>query len=161
MTTNQNTLKSEIETRLEKLAYKRTIPFCYGCYQRAPSGRCELCFSDDLMRELAGDGVEYGVDWVIRSLLSSDLTPVDAEEAFEQSIADCYSETTKIGWLEYDTITAIKELDPVSWRCALSEWQCNEEDSGQIFSADGGSTYYWTHDVERYLDENESDEDCA
>jgi hypothetical protein len=153
--------KIELQKRLENLAYKKTTPFCYGCYIPAPLGKCSRCLSDDLMRELAGEGVEYGVDWVIRSLLQGDLTPVNAEEAFEQSMQDCYPETTKIGWLEYDTVSAIKELDPVSWRCALSEWECNEEDDGQIFSVDGGSTYYWTYEVEKYLDENESSEESA
>ncbi len=85
----------------------------------------------------------------------------NVEEAFERSIVDCYPETTKIGWLEYDTVTAIKELDPISWDCARSDWESNEESEGQIFSTDGGSTYYWTHEVETYLDENESEEDCA
>lgn len=155
------TEKTELLKRLEKLAYKRTTPFCYQCYAQAPSGRCVRCGSDDLMRELAGEGVEYGVQWVIGSLLRDELTPATVEEAFEQCMSDCYPETTKIGWLEYDTVTALKELDPISWACALSEWESSEEDDGQIFSVDGGTTYYWTHEVESYLDENLSDEDCA
>jgi hypothetical protein len=150
----------EIQKRLENLAYKKTTPFCSGCYVPALSGVCELCGSDDLQRNLAGE-VEWGVDWVIRSLLCGNLTPVNVDEAFEQSIQDCYPETTKIGWLEYDTVSALKELDPVSWRCAQSEWEIFEESEGNIFSFDGGCTYFWTHDVETYLDENESNEDCA
>jgi hypothetical protein len=157
MTTNT----TELQKRLEKLAYKKTIAFCYGCYVQAPLGKCARCGSDDLMRELADEGVEYGVDWVIRSLLSSELTSVNVEEAFEQSMVDCYPETTKIGWLEYDTVSTLKELDPVSWRCAQSDWESSEESDGQIVSFDGGVTYYWTQEVESYLDENESDEDCA
>ena len=106
MTKNQDASKSEIQIRLENLAYKRTIPFCYGCYRQAPSGRCELCHSDDLMRELAGDGVEYGVDWVIRALIRENVTPVNTTECFEESIRECYPETTMIGWMECDTVTA-------------------------------------------------------
>ncbi len=54
-------MKSEIQKNLEKLAFKRTKPFCYQCYKVAPTGRCTHCMSDDLMRELEGVGVEYGL----------------------------------------------------------------------------------------------------
>jgi hypothetical protein len=148
---------TELQKRLEKLAYKKTIAFCYGCYVQAPLGKCVRCGSDDLMRELAGEGVEYGVDWVIRSLLSGELTSVNVEEAFEQSMRECYPETTQVGWLEVDTVDVLKEMDPVSWRCARSDWESSKESDGQIISC----TYYRTDEVESYLDENESEEDCA
>jgi hypothetical protein len=118
------------------------------------------CGTDDLGRKSAGE-VDWHCNSIIEGLLRDNLTPVNVEEAFEQLMVDCYPETTKIGWLEYDTVTAIKELDPVSWRCALSDWESNEESEGQIFSLDGGCTYYWTHDIESYLDENESEEESA
>jgi hypothetical protein len=82
---NQGT--QDINARLEKLAFKKTVPFCYSCYRKAPTGRCERCGSDDLMRELSGDGVEWGVDWVIRSLLRDNLSAVNTEEAFEESVS--------------------------------------------------------------------------
>jgi hypothetical protein len=53
-------MKTEIQERLDKLAFKRSFPFCYGCSRRAPSGRCETCHSDDLMLEMEGVGCEYG-----------------------------------------------------------------------------------------------------
>ena len=31
-------LNSETQERLKKLAYKLTVPFCYSCYEEAPSG---------------------------------------------------------------------------------------------------------------------------
>jgi hypothetical protein len=154
--------EQELNQRLEKLAYRKSHPFCYHCYRRAPSGTCELCQSDDLMRELAGEGVEYGVEWIIKSLLRADLTPVKSEEAFEQSVSECYPETVKVGWLELDTVRVLKEMDPVSWDVARGEWESAEADNGQIVSFDNGSTYYWTHEVEAYLDEEESNtEDAA
>lgn len=104
-----NNLDASIQNRLRKLAYGRTIPFCYLCYSDAPSGRCQTCYSDDLMRHLPGDGVEYGVDWVIRSLIRDNLTEVDAEEAFQDSIRQCYDETVKIGWIECDTVEALSD----------------------------------------------------
>ena len=51
----------EIMARLEKLAFKKTTPFCVGCYCQAPTGRCTRCGSDDLARELAGEGMDYGL----------------------------------------------------------------------------------------------------
>ena len=161
--TTQQTSKSDIEQRFEKLAFRKSTPFCLGCYVDAPSGICPTCHSDDLGRKSAGEGdVDWHCNFIIEELLRDNLTPVNVEDAFEQSVRDCYPETTQIGWLEaYDTVSAIKELDPVSWRCACSEWESFEEGEGTIISFDGGSTYYWTHEVETYLDENESEDDCA
>lgn len=156
-----NTGTEEITARLERLAFKKTNAFCYSCFRTAPTGCCEVCGSDDLMRELPGEGVEYGVDWVIRSLLRENLTPVDTAEAFEQSVSDCYPETVKVGWLELDTVSVLKEMDPVSWEMAEGEWIDHELSDERLMTFDNGGTYYWTHEVEAYLDEAETDEDQA
>lgn len=71
---------------MTELAFERTTPFCYSCYQDCPSGHCKDCGSDDLMRHLEGVGVEYGTDWVIKSILEEELSKVDLEESFEQMI---------------------------------------------------------------------------
>lgn len=52
---------TEIQNNLEKIAYAKTIPFCYMCYIEAPTGRCTKCHSDDLMRLLPEYGCEYGL----------------------------------------------------------------------------------------------------
>ncbi len=91
---------------------------------------------------LSEAGCEYGAEHVIKHILETELTAVDLEEAFEQSIHGCYPETTKVAWCEFDTVTILKEQDPISWRCALSEYESNEESEGNIISFDGGSTYY-------------------
>jgi hypothetical protein len=148
--------QKDLIQRLEKLAYEKSTPFCYGCYCKAPTGRCVLCGSDDLMRELAGEGVEYDVDWIVQSLVRNNLTPVDAEEAFAESVSQCYPEDTKIGWLEVDTVTAIKSLDPVSWELAQSEWIDSEIQGGNFISFDEGSTCYHAFDLEQFLDQFES-----
>jgi hypothetical protein len=159
MTKNQDTSKSEIQVRLENLAYKRTIPFCYSCYCRALSGRCELCHSDDCMRELAGEGVDWGVSWVLPILLREALTPVNTTECFEESIRECYPETTMIGWMECDTVTAMKDLDPVSFEMAAGEWVDQEVSDDRLMTFDNGNSYYWTHDIEAYLDEQEGEQE--
>ena len=58
----------------------------------------------------------------------------------------------KIGWIEYDTATAIRELDPLSWKMAHSEYVDDEEQQGNLLTFDGGSTYYWRHDIERLIE---------
>lgn len=64
-------MKSEMMKKLEQVAFERTKPFCYGCYRQAPTGVCLSCGSDDLMRELPGVGVEYGLNWVIVHILDT------------------------------------------------------------------------------------------
>ena len=148
-------MKNEIQIKLEELAFKKTIPFCYGCYKDAPSGQCSLCGSDDLMRHLPGVGVEYGTEWVIKHLIEESLTPVDLDESFEECMRECYPETTTVGFLkDYDTVSAMKELDPIAWRCAQSEWESNEADEGTLMSFDNGSTYFRTSDVEGLIEES-------
>lgn len=147
-------MRNEIQENLEKLAYKRSRPFCYQCYEVAPKGTCSLCKSDDLMREVPGVGVEYGTEWIINHILETELTPVDLEDAFEESVRQCYPEETKIGWMTFDTVTLMKENDPISWQCALSEYESHEESEGNIISFDNGSKYYWSHEVEQLLEEN-------
>jgi hypothetical protein len=141
-------MKSEIQEKLEQLAYNRTTPFCYGCYVMAPKGVCPNCHSDDLMRHLDGVGVEWGTDWVIKHILSLELTPVDTDELFEESMRQCYHEETTVGWMTFDTVELMKSQDPVSWRIARDEYIDSLEKEGEIVSFDGGGSYYWVRELE-------------
>ncbi len=145
-------MNQEIKQKLETLALKRSIPFCYNCYSECPSGRCETCGSDDLMRLLPEVGCEYGTEWIIEQILEEELIPVNLEEAFEEFVRECYPETTKVAWAEFDNVKLLKEQDPISWRCALAEYESQEESDGQIISFDGGATYYRFDEVERLLE---------
>lgn len=146
---------TELTNRLEKVAFAKTIPFCYGCYKEAPTGRCNLCHSDDLMRLLPEFGCEYGVDWVIQHLLQAEVETPDLEETFEQSVSGCYSDEVKIGWINVDTCSAIKALDPVSWDMAKSEWMDMQVEEELLVTFDNGSNHYWTHDIESFLEKAE------
>ena len=147
---------NSLQTRLEKIAYKRTKPFCYSCYKEVTQSHCPTCGSDDFARLLPGEGMDWGVDWVIPTLLRDNLTPVDEDEAFEDFIRECYPETTKIGWLDaYDTVSAIRELDPISWQCEQGSWLDSEVSEEILVTFDNGSTHYTTSDVENFLDEAE------
>lgn len=148
-------MNSELKEKLTQLAFNRSIPFCYSCYHECPSGCCQTCGSDDLMRLLPEVGCEYGTEWVVRHILETELTPVDLEEAFEDSLRDCYPETTKVGWMEFDTVTLMKENDPIAWRCALAEFESNEESEGNFVSFDGASTYYTVQSIESFIEEEE------
>lgn len=52
---------NDFQEALAQIARIKSVPFCYGCYSKAPSGRCTTCGSDDLMLEYPGCGVEYGL----------------------------------------------------------------------------------------------------
>ena len=141
-------MRNEIQQQLQKLALKRSIPFCYGCYTETPTGTCITCGSVDLMRLLPEVWLDYGTSWIIEHILETELESVDLEDAFEESVRQCYPEETKVGWMTFDTVTLMKENDPVGWRCALSEYESNEESEGNIISFDGGSTYYGIQSLE-------------
>lgn len=146
---------SDIQSRLRALAFAKTKPFCYHCYTEAPTGRCARCHSDDLMRLLPGVGPEWGIDWVIRELIdSADLTPVDVEERLAETVRDVYGETVKVGWLTLDTVDVLKEHES-DWRMAVNEEECCLLNNDEAVTFDNGSTLYWTHDVESWLDDEE------
>jgi len=88
------------------------------------------------------NGCEYGLDWVINEILNEKLVPVNTEEAFEESVRSTLEkETVTIGWMSFDAVTIMKELDPISWKIAKSEYETIEESEGNIVSFDNGSTY--------------------
>jgi len=145
-------MNTEIQEQLQKLALKRSLPFCYNDYIECPDGRCPKCGSDDNMRLLPGVACEYGTDWIIKSILEAELTPVDLDEEFEEYIRQCYPENSQVGWMTLDTVSVMKDQDPVSWSCAQSEWESQEADEGIIISFDNGSTYYRRDDVERLIE---------
>lgn len=145
-------MNNEIQQQLHQLALKRSIPFCYGCYKEAPTGRCNSCGSDDLMRLVPEVGCEYGTDWIIRHILETELEAANLEEMFEDSVRQCYPEETKAGWMTFDTVTLMREQDPIGWRCALGDYESQEESEGNIVSVDGGATYYYSQELSLLLD---------
>jgi len=152
---------NEIKSKLEAIAYTISKPFCYCCYQEAPSGKCKSCHSDDLMRLLPAIGCEYGIDWIVEHLIEQNLDSVDTDETFEQMIEDCYEQTTKVGFMELSTIDVMKNQDPVYWNIAKNEYIDGLVDDEQLLTFDNGNTYYWIHDVEEYISENDTESEEA
>ena len=146
---------TEINTKLESIAYNKSLPFCYCCYKEAPTGICKTCHSDDLMRLLPDFGCEFGTDWVIKELIQENISEIDSEEQFEQMIDDCYGETVKVGFLELTTTTVMKDQDPIAWDIAKGEHMDGLIEDEQVLTFDNGANYYWTHDVENYIEEME------
>ena len=55
--------------------------------------------------------------------------------------------------MQVDTVQAMKDYDPVSWEIAQSEWLMNEESEGLVGTFDNGASYFFTSDIEQFLDE--------
>ncbi len=144
--------KETIQNQLTKLAFQESIPFCYSCYIKAPSGRCDNCGNDDCMRLMEEIGCEYGIDWVIEEILKEHLKPVNQQEAFEDMIEGCYPTETKVGWLELSTVDILKTMDEVAWDIAKDEYISSLEEDEEVMSFDNGSTYFWTSDIENLIE---------
>ncbi|MDG6220418.1 MAG: hypothetical protein QCI38_03095 [Candidatus Thermoplasmatota archaeon] len=141
----------ELYEKLEKIADKRTMPFCYLCYVDAPGGRCARCGTDDLMRHLSGVGVEYGYEWVIEHLIRQeveDISEEDQESLFMDFIDDCYNEETKIAFLTVNTAWAVKQLDPLAFEMALHEYfdvEAHVEVGSRLYSISAIES--WAEDI--------------
>ena len=148
-------MNSELKQKLQQVAIKHCRRFCLSCYVPAVNGRCPECHSDDLAYERESSGVNWSVDFVIEELLQENLTSVDLDSMFEESMRDCYSDSISIGFLKnIDVCDAIRSIDPVAWDIARSEFESFEESDERIVSFDGGGTYYSTYEVEEYVENN-------
>jgi hypothetical protein len=106
------------------------------------------------MRHLSGVGVEYGTEWVIEHLVKEHCEPIDEEELFEEMLDECYEEV-KLGNLSWYPSHVMKNLDPIAFRCGVSEYIDGLVSDGEYFEYDGG--YYDFVDIENMLDEIEAD----
>ena len=66
------------------------------------------------MRHLDSAGVEWGTDWVIKHIHQEELTSIDIDEAFEETVRQCYPETVTVGCITMDTIKFLKSQDQTS-----------------------------------------------
>jgi hypothetical protein len=147
-------MNTEILKQLNSIAINKSIPFCYSCYHEAPSGVCNHCGSDDLMRLLPGHGCEYGTEFIIEALLDDEVPSIDLEAEFEEFMRECYPEATQVAWMTLDTVSICKEMDPVSWDLAQSEWIDQQNSDGDIFTLNNGSTYFRVTDIETFIEKN-------
>ena len=140
-------LNDDLNDKLQALAFDVTDNFCYGCYKVVKGDHCPGCGSDDFMRHLDGVGVEYGTDWVIEHLIKEHCEAIDTEEQFEEMLNECY-EPVKVGCCEWDASYVMKELDPVAFRCGVSDYLADDDQFVEV-----GGEYYQVSDIENMIDE--------
>ena len=64
-------------------------------------------------------------------------------------IDECYPEEVKIGFIKVSTSNAIKELDPIAWRIAKSDYVSRLEEDASLLEF--GGYYYWFYEVEELI----------
>ena len=158
MRTNSN---QDIITSLQKIALHHSKSFCINCDIEVLGNRCPKCYSDDLARLLPGIGVDWNLDFVIEHIINENLSQIDIEKEFEESIRSCYPEQISACWMELDAVDVAKSMDPISWKLAQNEYIDFEESEGNIISFDNGNSYFWTHDVEEFIESEESNLECS
>ena len=143
-----------LKENLEEAAHNITDNFCYGCYRVADGDNCPTCGSDDFMRHLEGVGVEYGIEWVVDSLIETRLEPVDGEELFEELLDECYPEV-KVGCCTWSAGYLMKEMDPVAFRCGVSEELYSQAEDGCLYEHKGD--FYQITDIEELIEDLEQE----
>ena len=134
-------MSPKLEAAFEELAYERTDRFCYACYKVVEADYCPGCHTDDFMRHLDGIGVEYGISWVIEHLIEDEGEQVDEEEEFAQMLDDCH-EPIEVFGSEYDPSHIWKELDPIAFEMAASEYMDSQVQDGLLIELNGN---YYRH----------------
>lgn len=134
----------EIKEALTERAYEVSHPFCYSDYMRVAADkdgeyRCPKCGSDDLMRELEGVGVEWGTDWIVEHLVSTEGKEVDTEELYRELLDEIY-EPVKFGNLEYSPSHVLELVDQVAFSMGCDDNADNEVQDGRLIGLNGN--YY-------------------
>ncbi len=134
-------IADSIKSNLEEMAWNISRPFCYADYitvQSDKKGRafCPKCGSDDLMREVDGVGVEYGIEWVMKHLVETEGEPVDIEELYRDLLDECY-QPVKFGELEYSPSQVLESVDPLAFRMGASEYADSEIEDGRLIESSG------------------------
>jgi hypothetical protein len=141
------TITDDLQEKLAPLAFDVTDNFCYSCYKVVEGDKCPTCGSDDFMRHLEGVGVEYGTDWVIEHLIRQECETVDAETEFEELLDEIY-EPVRMGEFEWAPSYVLKELDPVAFRCGVSDMLADDEQFIEV-----GGEHYRICEIENMVEE--------
>ncbi len=52
-------------------------------------------------------------------------------------------------WMSLDAVNVAKEMDPISWDIAKSEWLDQEIEAGNLVAINGGEKYFSAYEVEQ------------
>lgn len=64
------------------------------------------------------------------------LSDYDLDQRYQDFLDEVYG-TVKIGGYEYSTSSALREVDPVAYRCGFSDWLDSELENEMLFELDG------------------------
>lgn len=87
------------------------------------------------------------IDAIIDERIQSELTAVDVETLFDEALDE--SEDVNICGMSYSQSHALKEIDPIAYRCGLSDF------TSEYYELDG--LYYENDEVEAIREEVESE----
>ena len=90
---------------------------------------------------------------VIEHILKKYVEAVDVDLTFEEILTDYYQGEVQVGWMRFDAVTVMKQIDPVWWNLGRDEQLATEFEEGQIISFDNGATHYRTSDIETFIEE--------
>lgn len=82
--------------------------------------------------------------YMSQNTLKIEASPIDADELF-QELLNQTQEPLKIGRLEYLAGDALRKLDPIAFRCEVSNYIDSLLSDGELTEIDG--EFYWTSDV--------------
>lgn len=60
----------------------------------------------------------------------------ELEDAFENDLNECYDTVSVCGY-EFDAGRALRELDPIAFRCGFSDWIDGRISDGELCSIEG------------------------
>ena len=64
--------------------------------------------------------------------MSHPLTDRDLHEQYDEMLSEIYGEVEICG-LKYDAARALKEIDPIAYRCGFNDWLDSQCQDGQLF----------------------------
>ena len=59
------------------------------------------------------------------------LSDYDLHERYDEMLDECYEPVTVTG-MEYQTSRALRELDPIAYRCGFNDWLDAEMQEGNV-----------------------------
>ena len=85
------------------------------------------------------------------------ISEADLEERFCSMLRECHGETVTICGYDYDTVTALRAVDPIAYRCGFSDYLGTDDSVTEVAGA-----YYATDDLDAaysdWLDREQTDE---
>ncbi|MFK7822799.1 MAG: hypothetical protein AB8G05_01480 [Oligoflexales bacterium] len=139
----------ELLERLDKIAYKKSKPFCYSCYVRVRGSHCKRCGSDDLMRE-DHNGVEWGTNHIVETLLDEEpLEPACITDSYDLMLDECYPEV-KMGYNTWSPSDLQKNMSPGDYEYGKGEHLDYLIESEQIIEVSG--RYYWEAEIRDFVE---------